>query len=162
MEDDPNVLRFPGAFIAPKVKCNGTTRAGKPCSKWAIKGGNVCELHGGAAPQVQRKAQENQAQVRAQLVDHLFELVKPSIERLKAIIEHGDARPADQLRAIEIVMDRTVGKKVEVSVDDTDVEDLDREIETFMPELVATGTDGPLDELTMGDDDGLGDDDDVR
>ena len=33
-------------------------RTGKPCTRWAIKGGTVCIMHGGKAPQVKAKAAE--------------------------------------------------------------------------------------------------------
>jgi hypothetical protein len=38
--------------------CTATNKRGKPCGAWAIRGGNVCRVHGGMAPQVQRKARE--------------------------------------------------------------------------------------------------------
>ena len=31
-------------------------RDGKPCGRYAIRGGTVCPIHGGKAPQVLRKA----------------------------------------------------------------------------------------------------------
>ncbi len=33
-------------------------RTGEPCGAWAIKGGNVCRIHGGMAPQTQAKAKQ--------------------------------------------------------------------------------------------------------
>jgi hypothetical protein len=33
-------------------------RDGKPCGAWAVRGTNVCRIHGGAAKQVKRKAKE--------------------------------------------------------------------------------------------------------
>lgn len=33
-------------------------RSGTQCRQWAIRGGFVCSMHGGQAPQVKRKAQE--------------------------------------------------------------------------------------------------------
>lgn len=38
--------------------CTATNKKGRPCGAWAIRGGNVCRIHGGMAPQVQRKARE--------------------------------------------------------------------------------------------------------
>lgn len=41
-----------------KVRCQARNRRGEQCGKWAMKGSVVCSKHGGAAPQVRRKAQE--------------------------------------------------------------------------------------------------------
>lgn len=50
-----------------KRRCRGTSsRTGKRCKAWAIKGGTVCVAHGAAAPQVKRKAAERLALVEAQ------------------------------------------------------------------------------------------------
>lgn len=45
----------------PKRQCRATSRAGRQCRNTAIPGGAVCKYHGGAAPQVQRKAAERLA-----------------------------------------------------------------------------------------------------
>ncbi len=44
--------------VLESVRCKATNRWGEPCKAWAIKGSVVCVKHGGAAPQVRRKAQE--------------------------------------------------------------------------------------------------------
>lgn len=41
--------------------CKAKTRRGKPCGGKPIVGGTVCRMHGGAAPQVKRKAEERLA-----------------------------------------------------------------------------------------------------
>jgi len=38
--------------------CTARRQDGKPCGRWAIRGGNVCRVHGGAAPQVLARARE--------------------------------------------------------------------------------------------------------
>lgn len=38
-------------------KCTAQTKRGR-CKKWAIRGGSVCQTHGGGAPQVKAKAKE--------------------------------------------------------------------------------------------------------
>ncbi|NPC43125.1 hypothetical protein [Nocardioides sp. zg-1230] len=47
-----------GGAYPQKVRCKATNRWGEQCAKWAMKGSVVCNKHGGAAPQVRRKAQE--------------------------------------------------------------------------------------------------------
>jgi hypothetical protein len=40
------------------IRCNGTLQSGKRCHREAIDGSVVCEIHGGLAPQVRRRAAE--------------------------------------------------------------------------------------------------------
>lgn len=39
-------------------RCSAHTRAGTRCGAWAIRGGNVCRVHGGGAPQTIAKAKQ--------------------------------------------------------------------------------------------------------
>lgn len=39
-------------------RCSAHRRDGKPCGNYAINGGYVCRMHGGAAGQVKRKAEQ--------------------------------------------------------------------------------------------------------
>ena len=75
-----------------KAKAKGS---GRRCKKNAIRGGAVCRSHGGAAPQVKRKAQER-----------LAILVDPAIDRLEKVIK-GDGNVAAAVRASRDVLDRT-------------------------------------------------------
>lgn len=50
-----------------KVTCSATSkRSGKRCKKSPIQGGFVCEMHGGAAPQVRRAADRRLARAAAE------------------------------------------------------------------------------------------------
>lgn len=49
-------------------RCTAHTRSGRRCRNPAIIGATVCRMHGGAAPQVRRKAAERIAAVRDSLV----------------------------------------------------------------------------------------------
>ena len=44
-------------------------RSGRRCQQWAIRGGTVCSMHGGQAPQVKRKAEERIREYVADMVD---------------------------------------------------------------------------------------------
>ena len=45
-------------LLPDPARCVARTRRGTPCAGKVVQGANVCRMHGGAAPQVQRKAQE--------------------------------------------------------------------------------------------------------
>lgn len=47
--------------VAPRRCVAKSSRTGKPCQRPPIAGGTVCRHHGGAAPQVKRKAEERLA-----------------------------------------------------------------------------------------------------
>ena len=42
-------------------KCQARQQDGKPCRRYAIRGGSVCRVHGGGSPQVVAKARERLA-----------------------------------------------------------------------------------------------------
>jgi hypothetical protein len=46
-------------------KCRARRKDGQPCHCYAIVGGYVCRMHGGAAPQVRQKARERVIEARA-------------------------------------------------------------------------------------------------
>ena len=77
------------------MKCKAKAKStGKPCRRDAIAGGTVCQVHGGAAPQVKRKAAER-----------LRALVHPAIDRLEKTIED-ECHPQTALAAARDVLDR--------------------------------------------------------
>lgn len=90
-------------------KCRATARStGKRCTRPAIPGGTVCRYHGGAAPQVQKKA-----------ALRLLELVDPAVATLARVMASPTAKDADKIRAAENVLDRAgVPRRIET----TDVE----------------------------------------
>lgn len=90
-----------------KVICGKRTRAGTPCQKSPIKGGTVCRLHGGAAPQVKRAAKLR-----------LLELVDPAVATLARIMATSD-NEALRLKAAESILDRGgLPKGATVTVED--------------------------------------------
>jgi hypothetical protein len=84
-----------------KVPCKATRKNGDPCKKWAIRGGEVCEMHGGSAPQVREAAERRIEEARGQVVNLLPEAVVRLREMLRSP-HHGVA-----IRAIKEVFDRS-------------------------------------------------------
>lgn len=90
-----------------KAICGKKTRAGTPCQKSPIKGGTVCRLHGGSAPQVKRAAKLR-----------LLELVDPAIATLARIMATSD-NEALRLKAADSILDRGgLPKGAQVTVED--------------------------------------------
>jgi hypothetical protein len=65
----------PNVSLTHSRKCTAhSSRTGKPCQQYAIKGATVCKTHGGAAPQVKRKAEERLRQMVDPMISRLNEL----------------------------------------------------------------------------------------
>ncbi len=61
--------------MLPGVKCKAHNRVGNRCGNWAIKGGFVCRMHGGGAPQVKAKAAERLADLRDDALSALHDRI---------------------------------------------------------------------------------------
>lgn len=72
----------------PAVYCTARKTNGDPCRKRPIKGGNVCNKHGGSAPQVRaaalRRIQAAADPAAATLVGLLYDKTAPHAVRLNA------------------------------------------------------------------------------
>lgn len=83
----------------PIQRCKAhSSRTGKPCSNYPIDGATVCRMHGGAAPQVKRKA-----------LERLMALQDKAIDRLERLIDNSEF-PTTAYAASRDVLDRTMGK----------------------------------------------------
>lgn len=90
----------------PHPKCTAHNRAGDPCGNNREPGQTVCRMHGGAAPKAQAAARMR-----------LLEMIDPALHRLMTELNNEDAKPAERLRAVENVLDRT-GLGRQVTMDD--------------------------------------------
>jgi len=79
----------------PSRICTARRTNGQPCGKVAIRGGNVCMNHGGAAPQV-----------RARAMERLERLVNPALDELEKLLVIAD-KDSVRLAAIQDVLNRT-------------------------------------------------------
>jgi hypothetical protein len=58
------------------VRCNGTLQSGKRCRREAIECSVVCEIHGGLAPQVRRRAAERLTMTADQAAQMLVRMME--------------------------------------------------------------------------------------
>lgn len=101
--------------------CSASSKTtGKRCTQPPIPGGTVCRFHGGAAPQVQRKARLR-----------LLELVDPAIATLAREMVNAD-KSGDRQRAANSILDRAgVARQAEVSGEDARALLVSRILETY-------------------------------
>lgn len=89
-------------------RCTATAhRTGERCKAPAILGGTVCRVHGGATPNVKKKAKER-----------LLELVDPALAALHKVLTDPASDDSVKVRAALGILDRTghgPGSKIEVS-----------------------------------------------
>lgn len=93
----PLIRRDPIHPMDP-MRCSARTRSGKQCGSKPIRGGRVCRMHGGGAPQVKLAAMER-----------LRALQDPAINRLSKLIDQEEF-PTVAYAASRDVLDRTLGK----------------------------------------------------
>lgn len=83
------------------MRCTATRRNGEQCGSKPIRGGNVCRMHGGGAPQVKAKAERRLAALQI-----------PAISRLSELMQQKEF-PSTAYQAVRDVLDRTMGKPTE-------------------------------------------------
>lgn len=99
---------------APAVLCSARRKNGTPCKRPPVAGANVCRAHGGAAPQVKRKAQER-----------LLEGVPKMLRMLRQLASDETVPPAVRLAAIRDWLDRAgIDRKIEVDISSSSFEQL--------------------------------------
>ena len=76
------------------IRCNGTLQSGKRCRREAIEGSVVCEVHGGLAPQVRRRAAERLLVTADEAIQVIMSFISdptvPAGVRLKAAQDIAD------------------------------------------------------------------------
>ena len=108
-------------------RCTATAKStGERCQNAAIKGGAVCRVHGGSAPQVRQKADER----LEEMAETAAEKMQNRMDELFEMLDDGDLTPEERLKVhkemrqlSKLLWDRTGtgtgddGSDVDVSVD---------------------------------------------
>lgn len=74
-------------------KCTGLKTDGQPCTRWAVRGGNVCATHGGSEPATRAAARRR-----------LLEFVEPALVTLRDKLDSDDDMAA--IKAATAILDR--------------------------------------------------------
>ena len=110
------------------MKCTAHKTNGDTCKANAIKGSNVCRVHGGSAPQVKAKAQQR-----------LLAAADDAAAVLVQIIMDKKSPPAVRVAAVKDLLDRAGLKPVEqIEVTTLDESVIDREIARLLKDLEKT------------------------
>lgn len=94
-----NALTYEQRLNHPRRCAARRQRDGKPCGRFAIRGGTVCRLHGGATRHVQRKAQERLGFAKAIMLERAVRgiatdpALSPADKRLAKAVAKAEGRP---------------------------------------------------------------------
>lgn len=69
--------------LVPAIRCTAVKRDGGPCGRWALRGGTVCQVHGGKLPSVKKAARDNVEAAR----ESILGLVPKAVRRLEDMME---------------------------------------------------------------------------
>lgn len=103
-------------------RCTATAKStGERCQRPAIKGGNVCYQHGGAASQVQEKAQERLDKMADSVTADMQDVIEDLVDLYNESPPEAKAEIARELRQNwKAILDRTghgPSEKREVDMD---------------------------------------------
>ena len=121
------------------VQCTAHSKGSKKqCRSRAILGGTVCWHHGGAAPQVQKKAAERYAEAADKSLAKLTGYVDAGLVEPKVLLD-----AAVKLREMSEVMEGRVARREEIV--NVTTSQLDLEIDKLLGELAGVGQAGAED-----------------
>lgn len=138
-------------FSLPKrerQQCEGTTKAGRRCSFNAPEGMRHCKLHSSDEEPVAVEEHVKKMSMAEQLKaaeQQIMDLVPIAMQALVDVLTGEDTKPADRIKAAQMVIDRSVAQRIQVENVTSDTRDLDVEIEEALAEVrdeLRTGTDG--------------------
>lgn len=124
-----------------KQRCTATSsQTGERCRKWAVRGHHVCTTHGGLAPQVQAKAEEN-------LRDQILAAAPIAFRTLLDLAQNAQSE-AVRKDAARDLFDRagygaTLKSALAVSGQTSEASELDRDIALLLAQLDGKGGASP-------------------
>jgi hypothetical protein len=67
----------------PAIRCTAKKRDGESCNRWALRGGTVCQVHGGMLPNVKAAAERRVEEARSAILN----LVPKAVLRLDELLD---------------------------------------------------------------------------
>lgn len=84
-----------------KVQCSRVKRDGTRCRKWAMKGGTLCQKHGGSAKHIRLKAESRLEELKNHI---LTQLTLPALDTVVSLLNAEDEKV--RLKAAQDILDR--------------------------------------------------------
>jgi hypothetical protein len=142
-----NVVPISNGGVVPQ--CQGTTGKGTRCRfnvRLDLADPKFCAMHQpkDLEPELVVKKMTMAEQLKA-AEQQIMDLVPVAMQALIDVLTGEDTKPADRIKAAQMVIDRSVAQRIQVETMTTDVRDLDDEIEEALEEVrdnLRTGTDG--------------------
>ena len=96
-------------MVDPDRQCTATAKStGERCQRAAVKGGNVCHVHGGAASQVQKKAQERLDRMADSTTKEMQDVIEDLVDLYNQAPPEAKVDIAKELRQNwKAILDRT-------------------------------------------------------
>lgn len=146
-----HVLSPEDMTLTGQPRCLARNKQGIRCGNQVVPGSHVCRFHGsGGRPEheddlTRADGRDNAAtRARTDRIEairlHLELTASSAVMAVQSVLEDELAKPSDRLKAAEIVLDRTVGRHVQLEKEDVEERDLDQEI-FALTEALKTGTD---------------------
>lgn len=156
-EESAHASRLAGSVLGPedltlhgKPRCTARSKTnGVRCANAVVPGSHVCRYHGAGGkpkhpddPAADKDVATRSRAVRIEAVrTHLELTAQSAVLAIESVLEDENAKTSDRLKAAEIVLDRTVGRHVQLEKEDIEERDLDEEIFQLTEALDLTGTD---------------------
>lgn len=133
--------------IRGRPRCTSdSTVTGVRCGNESVKGTTVCRFHGashGHHPDDTANSEGPGTAGRQARIDRVRTQMEyaamGAVLAVQGILEDDEARPQDRLKAAEIVLDRTIGRTLQIEAQDAQERDLDQEILQIAATFEKTG-----------------------
>ena len=137
-----------------RVRCGARRKDGQPCAKWPMAGTNRCRLHGGAAPQTQKKARERilaaSDHAAARLIEFMNDVRVPWSVRLAATRDLLDRAGVTEAQTVKVGLSDDFNGVLQGILDDGVLRRTQKSIAPSLSPLSPGGGEIPPDDSPQG------------